>query len=118
MTRSADTLNPVNQPSHTWLPGVFLQDEMRFSEKHTLLAGLRYDFNSKHGNIFSPRLNWKWTVNPTNTFRLGLGNGYRVVNLFSEDERAFNGARRIVIGSDLKPEQSYNVNLNYNTTFF
>ena len=116
LTRSADTLKPVNQPSHTWLPGIFLQDEMRFNEKHTLLAGLRYDFNSKHGNIFSPRLNWKWTVNPSNTFRLGLGNGYRVVNLFSEDERAFNGARRIVIGSDLKPEQSYNVNLNYNTT--
>ncbi len=116
LTRSADTLNPINQPSKTWLPGIFLQDEMRFSEKHTLLAGLRYDFNSKHGNIFSPRLNWKWTVNPTNTVRLGLGNGYRVVNLFSEDERAFNGARRIVIGSNLKPEQSYNVNLNYNTT--
>ncbi len=116
LTRSADTLNPINQPSKTWLPGIFLQDEMRFSEKHTLLAGLRYDFNSKHGHIFSPRLNWKWTVNPTNTVRLGLGNGYRVVNLFSEDERAFNGARRIVIGSNLKPEQSYNVNLNYNTS--
>lgn len=116
LTRSDDTLNPINQPSKTWLPGIFLQDEMRFSDKHTLLAGVRYDFNSKHGSIFSPRLNWKWAVNPTNTFRLGLGNGYRVVNLFSEDERAFNGARRIVIGSNLKPEQSYNVNLNYNTT--
>ena len=116
LTRSEDTLNPINQPSITWLPGIFLQDEMRFSDKHTLLAGVRYDFNSKHGSIFSPRLNWKWAVNPTNTIRLGLGNGYRVVNLFSEDERAFNGARRIVIGTDLKPEQSYNVNLNYNTT--
>ena len=115
LTRSADSLNTVNQPSKTWLPGVFVQDEMHLTEKHTLLAGIRYDFNSNHGNIFSPRVNWKWTINPNNTIRLGFGNGYRVVNLFSEDERAFNGARRIVIGSTLKPEQSYNINLNYNT---
>ena len=51
--------------------------------------------------------------NPQNTVRLSMGTGFRVVNVFTEDHRALTGAREVIINSDLKPEESYNVNLNY-----
>ena len=102
-----------NNPEKTWLPGIFVQNEVAFNDKHKLLLGLRYDYNSFHGNIFTPRLAYKLKLNDNNIIRLNAGTGFRVVNLFTEDHAALTGAREVVIKSDLKPEQSVNINVNY-----
>lgn len=102
-----------NRPAKSSLPGIFVQDEYKVNDKLTFLAGMRYDYNNEHGNIFTPRLSVKYAPNRDNTFRLGGGNGYRVVNLFTEDHAALTGARDVVIASELKPERSWNANLNY-----
>ncbi len=77
------------------------------------MAGLRYDYNSVHGNIFTPRLAYKWSINEKNIIRLNAGTGFRVVNIFTEDHAALTGAREVVISNELKPERTYNVNLNF-----
>lgn len=117
VTASDDSISRKNMPSKILLPGIFIQNETKLNNEHTLLAGIRYDYNSFHGNIYSPRLNYKWSPNEKNIIRLSIGNGYRVVNLFSEDHAAFNGARKVVIANKLKPEQSWNASLNYNKIF-
>lgn len=106
----------LNQPSKTFLPGAFLQDEIKLNARNTVLIGLRYDYNSIHGGIFSPRVNWKYSSDKSDIFRLSFGTGYRVVNLFSEDETVYSGARKIEIRSNLNPEKSWNTNLNYQKT--
>lgn len=103
----------LNQPEKTWLPGVFLQDEMTLTPKHKLLLGFRYDHNNIHGNIYTPRIAYKWSVNDNNIIRLNAGTGFRVVNLFTEDHAALTGARDVIVEDDLKPERSYNANLNF-----
>nr|MCU0322542.1 TonB-dependent receptor [Chitinophagaceae bacterium] len=105
----------INNPEVVLLPGIFIQDDYSLFKKHKILAGIRYDYNSNHGHVFSPRFNWKYSINHTNTLRAGIGNGYRVVSLFSENHAAYSGAREIKIASKLKPEQSWNINLNYST---
>lgn len=102
-----------NNPDQIWLPGVFVQDEITFTERHKALLGLRYDYNDDHGNIFTPRLAYKWSITKNNIFRLNVGTGFRVVNLFTEDHAALTGAREVVIAEELKPEQSFNINANY-----
>ena len=102
-----------NNPENTWLPGVFLQDEITFTDKHKLLLGFRYDYNSAHGNIFTPRLAYKWKINDNNILRFNTGTGFRVVNLFTEDHAALTGSREVVITGKLEPEKSINANLNY-----
>jgi outer membrane receptor for ferrienterochelin and colicins len=102
-----------NNPEKTWLPGIFIQDEITFTEKHKLLLGMRYDYNSFHGSILTPRVAYKWKLNDNNIIRLNAGTGFRVVNLFTEDHAALTGAREIVIANNLKPEKSINANLNY-----
>lgn len=102
-----------NAPMNTYLPGIFIQDEMKFNERVTLLTGIRYDHHNHHGNIFSPRVSVKYSPNLTNTIRLSTGNGFRVVNLFTEDHAALTGARTVEIANELRPEESWNVNLNY-----
>ena len=112
-TATADTINQKNQPQKTFLPGIFVQNEISISELHKLLLGFRYDYNSYHGNIYTPRLAYKWTVNEKNIIRLNAGTGFRVVNLFTEEHAALTGARIVEIKNELKPERSYNANLNY-----
>jgi outer membrane receptor for ferrienterochelin and colicins len=103
-----------NKPDILLLPGIFIQDEIIVHEKLTALTGLRYDYNTHHGNILSPRLGFKYRINEQNTIRLSGGNGFRVVNLFTEDHAALTGSREVVIKENLKPERSWNINLNYN----
>jgi outer membrane receptor for ferrienterochelin and colicins len=102
-----------NFPSEIHLPGVFLQDEIRFTSNQSLLAGLRYDYNSVHGSILSPRLNYKIVSEDKSTvFRVSAGNGFRVANVFTEDHAALTGAREVVFEEELAPERSWNTNLN------
>ena len=105
-----------NSPQHIFLPGVFVQDEWDATEKIKLLPGIRFDFNSVHGPIFSPRFAMKYKYNDKTNWRLSLGNGYRVVNLFTEDHAALTGSREVIITEDLKPEKSWNGIISFSKT--
>jgi outer membrane receptor for ferrienterochelin and colicins len=115
-TNSAD--GKINQPSKVFLPGLFVQDEIKLNAKNQLLLGLRYDYNSTHGNIFTPRVSWKWANNPQSILRFTTGSGYRVANIFTEDHAALTGSREVVITENLLPERSWNGNLNYVHKFY
>ena len=104
----------TNKPSIIHLPGVFIQDEMNLTNQHKLLIGARYDYNSLHGTIFSPRVNYKWnSKNNKNILRFSIGNGFRVANIFTEDHAALSGAREVVFEGELSPEKSWNANVNF-----
>ena len=103
----------INEADEIVIPSVFLQDEYKWNEKNALLAGVRYDYDDRHGNIFSPRLALKHKFTDNDILRLNAGTGFRVVNLFTEDHAALSGAREVIITEALKPEQSWNLNLNY-----
>ena len=96
------------------LPGLFIQDEISINPQHKLLLGMRYDYNSIHGNVLTPRLNYKITsYNKKNVVRFSVGNGYRVANVFTEDHAALTGARTVEFTENLKPETSWNGNINF-----
>lgn len=106
-----------NNPSVNINKGLFVQDEIKLSPVFTTLAGLRYEHNNLQGNIWSPRLAVKYQPSLNHTIRLSGGNGFRVVNLFTEDHQALSGAREVIISEALKPEKSWNGNINYNASF-
>lgn len=114
-----DNTAATAKPSNTHLPGIFVQDEITLHAQHKLLLGARLDYNSLHGTILSPRINYKWNSRDnTQVLRLGVGNGYRVANIFTEDHAALTGARDVIFVGDLKPETSWNGNLNYIKKFY
>ncbi len=83
-----------------------------------MLLGLRYDYNSYHGSILTPRLNYKWnSAENRDVVRLSVGNGYRVANVFTEDHAALTGAREVRFAEALRPETSWNTNANYTRRF-
>ena len=102
-----------NKPDEVIIPSIFLQDEIAFNKKHSLLLGARYDYDNRHGSIFTPRGAYRFKFTDTDILRLNAGTGFRVVNLFTEEHAALTGSREVVITEELKPERSFNVNLNY-----
>lgn len=112
-TPATANIDGNNTPSIQQLKGIFLQDDIKINPQHRILLGLRYDYNNVHGNIFTPRFNYKFnTKNNQNIIRLSVGNGFRVANVFTEDHAALTGARQVVFQNELKPETSWNVNMN------
>ncbi|OEK05534.1 TonB-dependent receptor [Roseivirga misakiensis] len=109
-----DGANGNNNPSITHLPGLFVQDEISLTDRKKLLIGMRYDYNSLHGGIITPRVNYKWnSPDKKNILRLSAGNGYRVANVFTEDHAALTGARTVEFEGELNPETSWNANINF-----
>jgi outer membrane receptor for ferrienterochelin and colicins len=108
-----DTLAKSSSPENTALPGFLLQDEITLNAQQKLLLGARWDYHPVHKHIFTPRVAWKISPTSNDVIRVNAGTGFRVVNLFTEDHAALTGARTVVIGEALKPERSYNVNINY-----
>lgn len=116
---TAESGSDLNMPSIIHLPGFFIQDEITLSKNQQLLLGSRLDYNSLHGVIFSPRLNYKLSSDDkTSIFRFSAGNGFRVANVFTEDHAALTGAREVIFTEELKPEQSWNLNANMVKKFY
>jgi outer membrane receptor for ferrienterochelin and colicins len=112
-TPATEKENGVNAPSLQSMVGGFIQNEHNFSKQWTLLSGMRYEHTNLQGGVWSPRLALKWQPNTAHTFRVSGGNGFRIVNLFTEDHAALSGFREVVIKEELKPERSWHVNTNY-----
>ena len=107
-----DNTPATEKESEWWLPGLFMQDNLKINDKNRLLVGWRTDYHTNHGLINSPRINYQLDFTSNSTLRIGYGNGFRVVNVFTEDHAAFTGSRDVVFLEDLKPEISKNININ------
>lgn len=113
-TATFNTQLGTNEASVIHLPGAFIQDEISLNENNKLLLGMRYDYNSLHGSILTPRVNYKWnSYDKKNILRISVGNGFRVANVFTEDHAALTGARTVEFEGALNPETSWNTNVNY-----
>jgi outer membrane receptor for ferrienterochelin and colicins len=116
-TATRDTLTGRTQPDKTLIPGLFIQDEWKLNGTQLLLLGMRIDHHPVHRSIFTPRIAWKWIPGQQQVVRINAGTGFRVVNLFTEEHAALTGARVVEIQEALRPERSYNINLNYTRSF-
>jgi outer membrane receptor for ferrienterochelin and colicins len=95
------------------IPSIFVQDEIKLAKAHSLLLGLRYDYDKRHGSIYTPRSAYRWKISNNDILRLNAGTGFRVVNLFTEEHASLTGARDVIVTEELKPERSFNLNLNF-----
>jgi len=77
---------------------------------------LRLDWHPEHGTVWSPRFAIHHHISENKSLRAGIGSGFRVVSLFTEDHAALSGARVVEIAEKLNPERSWSGNLNFEQT--
>ncbi|MDC6480332.1 TonB-dependent receptor [Flavobacteriaceae bacterium] len=103
-----------NNASNQFIPGLLVQDQFNSSDKISLVGGLRLDHFKDHGLIFAPSFHIKYNPRQWLAFRLNVGTGFRLVNLFTEDHAFVTGQREVKIVEELKPEKSKSLILNTN----
>ena len=103
-----------NNASNQFIPGLLVQDQFNSSDKISLVGGLRLDHFKDHGLIFAPSFHIKYNPGQWLAFRLNVGTGFRLVNLFTEDHAFVTGQREVKIVEELQPEKSKSLILNTN----
>lgn len=105
-----------NDQELQYIPGVFIEDELKVNTRILLLAGMRIDHYNRYGFIPAPRVGVKYELNEWTRMRLSAGTGFKIVNLFTEDHAFITGQRVVEIREELDPERSWNLSCNFNHT--
>ena len=89
------------------VPGAWLEYNFKHLEVFSLVAGVRYDYNSVYGHFFTPRLHLKYSPVENLTLRASGGRGYRSANVFAENPAVLVSSRSMHILEPLKAEESW-----------
>jgi outer membrane cobalamin receptor len=118
-----ERVNDVNLDRKDVIAGVFAEyDYARpvLGEDFTdwgITAGIRADNHQKFGTIASPRLNLKYNFSQNSIIRASAGRGWRVANIIPENLNALASNRNLDISKDLKPEDGWNMGVNFSNRF-
>lgn len=109
---AADSFTGYPRLAH--IGAFFAEDEIAISKTNKLTLGVRLDYSSRSGPVFSPRAVYKWnSPNEKNILRISAGTGYRIPNVVNEGFGAMNGSRTIAVPEKLRAENTINGNINY-----
>jgi len=98
--------------------GVFIQNAWTVSEKFTLEAGLRGDYQDDYGFELLPRISGMLRISPKITTRLGGGFGYKTPTVFTEESEKMQYQNLLPVDvNSTKNERSVggNWDINYRT---
>lgn len=100
------------------IPGFFAENTMHFfNDKLTWIAGVRGDHHNQFGFQLTPKTLLKYDITPKTIVRANVGNGWRTVNLFSENIGLLVSSRDIIFAEQLKPEKAVNLGVNFTQKF-
>ncbi|MGC9341553.1 MAG: TonB-dependent receptor, partial [Bacteroidales bacterium] len=100
-----------------FVPGVFSQYTWSIPEKSVFMAGLRADYNSIHGILFTPRLHWKYSFTEDYILRTTLGKAYRSANVFTENLSLLASSRQFILDESFEIESAWNAGISFTRYF-
>ena len=71
------------------------------SDRMMLVGGLNLEYNGRHGWLFAPRANFKYSFTDEIVFRALGGRGYRCTDLFADNLGILSSSRIIRLADDL-----------------
>ncbi len=95
------------------VPGVFSQYTWTIPEKFVLMTGLRADFHSLHGFLFTPRVHMKYDLNEHYILRTSLGRSFRTANIFTENLSLLASSRSFILEDDFDMESAWNYGVSF-----
>ncbi|MBT7094669.1 MAG: TonB-dependent receptor [Bacteroidetes bacterium] len=97
--------------------GVFSEYSFKIDDRFIFQSGLRLDYNSIYGWLFTPRVHARYNVSEHTLFRISAGKGYRSPNVLAENNHFLANSRAIIIGDNLNQEEAWNYGLNLTQYF-
>lgn len=97
-------------------PGIFAEYAYTYSDKLSLVAGVRADYSTKYGFFVTPRANVRYTPFDWWTIRTSAGLGYRSPNAISDNAFILPSSRVLTLTDTIGQERAVNAGLS--TTFY
>jgi len=100
--------------------GLFIQNNLKVSDKFSMETGLRGDYVKDYGFTFLPRFSMLFKFSSKLSSRIGGGMGYKTPTIFTEESERLLYKNVLPINPDENEmEKSYGVNadINYRTKF-
>jgi hypothetical protein len=89
-------------------PGLFAEYTYSYTERLTLLAGVREDWSSRYGFFTTPRMNFRWSPFDWWTLRGSAGFGYRSPNLVADNAELLVSNRITAFPTETVQEKTLN----------
>ena len=97
-------------------PGIFAEYDYTYSDKLSLVAGVRADYSTKYGFFVTPRANVRYSPFEWWTLRGSAGMGYRSPNAIADNAFIIPSSRVLTLADTIGQERAVNAGLS--TTFY
>ena len=97
-------------------PGLFAEYDYTYSDKLSLVAGVRADYSTKYGFFVTPRANVRYSPFEWWTLRASAGMGYRSPNAIADNAFIIPSCRVLTLADTIGQERAVNAGLS--TTFY
>jgi outer membrane cobalamin receptor len=98
------------------IPGAFAEYTYSYKDKFTFVAGVREDYNSRFGWLFTPRVNVRYNVLEELVFRASIGKGYRSPNAIADNIGLLATSRKLDVDAidalDIERAWNYGGNIS------
>lgn len=119
-----EALNTLDFYRTEHVPGAFFEYTYENLDNLTVIAGMRFDYNSLFGEIFTPRLHLRYNPWESTTVRLSGGRGTRTANIIAENTSVLASSRQILFdniqtdkGYGFRQDQAWNFGANLTQEF-
>ena len=96
--------------------GLFAEYDYTYSDKLSLVAGVRADYSTKYGFFVTPRANVRYSPFEWWTLRASAGMGYRSPNAIADNASILPSSRVLTLTDTIGQERA--VNAGISTTFY
>ena len=116
LTFNEFTINDLDLGRYEVTPGLFAEYDYTYSDKLSLVAGVRADYSTKYGLFVTPRANVRYSPFEWWTLRASAGMGYRSPNAIADNAFIIPSSRTLTLADTIGQERA--VNAGISTTFY
>lgn len=98
--------------------GAYAQYTFNMSGKLLLMGGIRYDYSSVYGSMFTPRVHGRWNIAEYLTLHGSVGKGFRAPHVMAENNFLLASSRSVIIDSDIRQEEAWNYGIGVGSTIY
>lgn len=103
-------------PTDETTAGIYAQYTYKLDDMLIVMPGVRWDYSSRHGGFFTPRLHVKYTPSSHFTLRASAGKGYRSPHSLAENVSLLASGKTFIASEELRQEEAWNTGLSASIT--
>lgn len=102
------SVEPWAWKQHETVAGAYAQYTFIADSKLLLMGGVRYDYSTDYGSMFTPRLHARWNISDALTWNVSAGRGYRAPHIMAENAFLLASSRALIFDPDVRQEEAWN----------